>query len=72
MTYKAFKTGLDQVHDKFKGRYSLGGQRREMSIFEFVELLQLCGIVPHHVHENDVRCCVCLLTLLLTFLSLLP
>ncbi len=31
------------------------GQRRDMSIFEFVEMLQLCGIVPHHVHENDVR-----------------
>ena len=25
-----------------------------MSIFEFVEMLQLCGIVPQYVHENDV------------------
>ena len=33
------------------------GVKHDMSIFEFVEMLQLCGIVPHHVHENDVRFC---------------
>ena len=31
------------------------GEVRNMSVFEFVEVLQLAGVAPHHVHENDVR-----------------
>ena len=43
--------------------YACAGMVRDMSVFEFVEVMQLAAITPHHVHEKDVSAiplkCVC-------------
>ena len=54
MAYKAYKPALDEIHRNFSGRFE-GGESKKMSVFEFVEILQLSGLMPHHVHELLVR-----------------
>lgn len=32
------------------------GEYKDMSVFEFMEVLQLSGLVPHGISEREVRC----------------